>query len=62
MKLHVIVSDYGAAANLGGNVEVTAKAFDLPEEIAEYIRSRRGAWQSVTIAFEDEKEPSHDNQ
>ena len=58
MKLHVIVSDYGAAANIGGNVEITAKAFDLPEEIAEYIRASRGKWQSVTLALEDEKEPS----
>lgn len=62
MKLHVIISDYGAAANIGGNVEVTAKTFDLPEEIAEYIRSRRGEWQSVMLAFEDEKESSHDSQ
>lgn len=62
MKLYVIVSEYGAAANIGGNVEVTAKAFDLPEEVADYIRSRVGAWQSVTLAFEDEREPSHDNQ
>ena len=61
MRLHVVVSDYGAAANVGGNVEVTAKSFELPEEIAEYIRSRRGEWQSVTLAFEDEKETSHDN-
>ena len=62
MKLHVVVSDYGAAANIGGNVEITAKAFDLPEEIAEYIRSRQGEWTSVTIAFEDEEEPGHDKQ
>ena len=61
MKLHVVVSDYGAAANIGGNVEITAKAFDLPEEIAEYIRSRQGKWTSVTIAFEDEEETNHDN-
>lgn len=60
MKLHVIVSEYGAAANIGGNVEVTAKAFDLPEEVAEYIRSRVGYWQSATLAFEDEREPSYD--
>lgn len=56
MKLHVIVSGYGAAANVGGDVEITAKSFDLPEEIAEYIRSRQGNWTSVTLAFEDEKE------
>lgn len=62
MKLHVVVSDYGAAANIGGNVEITAKSFELPEEIAEYIRSRQDKWQSVTLAFEDEKETSHDNQ
>ncbi len=62
MKLHVIVSDFGAAANVGGNVEVTARSFDLPGEIAEYIRSRQGEWTSVAIAFEDEKEPSHDSQ
>lgn len=61
MKLHVVVSDYGAAANVGGNVEITAKAFDLPEEIAEYIRSRQGKWTSVTIAFEDEEEPGHES-
>ncbi len=62
MKLHVIVSDYGAAVNAGGSVEITAKAFDLPEEIAKYIRSRQGKWQSVTLALEDEKEPSYDSQ
>lgn len=62
MKLHVIVSEFGAAANIGGNVEITARAFDLPEEIAEYIRSRQGEWASVMLAFEHEKEPSHDNQ
>lgn len=56
MKLHMIVSDYGAAANVGGNVEITAKSLDLPDEIAEYIRSRQGNWTSVTLAFEDEKE------
>lgn len=56
MKLYVIVSEYGAAANIGGNVEITAKTFDLPAEIANYIRSRTGAWQSVTLAFEDEEE------
>lgn len=62
MKLHVIVSEFGAAANVGGNIEITAKSFELPEEIADYIRSRQGELASVMLAFEHEKEPNHDNQ
>lgn len=31
-----------------------------PEEVAEYIRSRVGDWQSATLAFEDERETSYD--
>ena len=55
MKLHVIVSDFGASANIGGNVEIRAKAFELPTEIARYIRTHTSQWQSVSLAFEDER-------
>ncbi|HLV16032.1 MAG TPA: hypothetical protein VKY70_01025 [Pseudomonas sp.] len=56
MKLVVIVSDFGAAANIGGCVETKAKVFDLPEEIADYIRKCRAEWTSVSLAFSDEIE------
>lgn len=56
MKLVVIVSDFGAAANIGGCVETKAKVFDLPEEIADYIRKCHTEWTSVSLAFEIEED------
>lgn len=54
MKLTVIVSEFGAAANVGGAVEIKTKNFEMPADIAAYIKSRRGSWTAVTLAFEDE--------
>lgn len=54
MKLCVITSEFGAAANLGGGVETRVKSFELPESIAAYIRRERGLWTTVSLAFEDE--------
>jgi len=56
MKLVVIVSNFGAAANVGGCVDTEAKIFDLPEEIADYIRKSRTGWTSISLAFSDETE------
>lgn len=54
MRLTVIVSDFGAAANIGGAVETQAKIFEMPADIAAYIKSNRGKWTSIALAFEDE--------
>ena len=56
MKLVVIVSNFGASVNVGGCVETEAKIFDLPEEIADYIRKSRTGWTSISLAFSDETE------
>lgn len=66
MRLTVIVSDFGSAANIGGAVETNAKIFEMPADIAAYIKSKRGNWTSIALAFEDEAAQeqggSHDNQ
>lgn len=54
MKLTVIVSEFGAAANVGGAVEIKTKNFEMPADIADYIKSRRGPWAAITLAYEDE--------
>lgn len=56
MKLYVTVSDFGAAANIGGDVAVTTKEFELPEDIANYIESNLGKWTTVSVSYEDIKE------
>ena len=52
IRLTVVVSEFGAAANVGGDVERTARTFDLSDEIADYIRSNRGQWSAVSLALE----------
>lgn len=54
MKLTVIVSDFGAAANVGGVVETKTKTFEMPADVAAYIASKRGACSAVGLAFEDD--------
>ena len=54
MKLTVIVTDFGAAANIGGCVETKTTSFELPAEIAAYIQSKRGQWTCIALAFDDE--------
>ena len=54
MKLTVIVSDFGAAANVGGTVETKTKTFEMPADIAAYIAEKRGKWTSILLAFEDD--------
>lgn len=53
IRLVVIATDFAAAANVGGNPETTARTFDLPADIAEYIASHRGKWQTVQLAIDD---------
>lgn len=55
MKLTIIVSDFGAAANIGGTVETKTKTFEMPADIAAYIALKRGEWTSVALAFEDDE-------
>lgn len=54
MKLHVIVSDFGAAVHMGAHTDIFAKSFDLPDEIADYIRKKKGDFSTVSLALEDE--------
>jgi len=54
MKLTVIVSDFGAAANIGGTVETKTKTFEMPADVATYIAGKRGEWTSIALAFEDD--------
>lgn len=55
MKMAVIVSDCAAAVHVGGEVERRFRAFDIPDEIAEYIRSVRGMYTTVSLAVIDEE-------
>lgn len=50
VRLAVIVSDFGAAANLGAGVETRVRVFDLPQEIVDYIASSKGEWTTVSLA------------
>lgn len=54
LRLTVITSEFGAAANVGGGIETHTRTFDLPAEITDYIRSQRGQWATVTLAVERE--------
>lgn len=54
VKLVVVTSDFGAAANVGGGVQTTAKSFPLPDEIASHLLGQLGQWTTVSLAFEVE--------
>jgi len=55
MKLAVIVSEFGAAANIGGDVERKVKLFDLPPEVVEYVAKNKDKWSTVSLALSDEE-------
>jgi hypothetical protein len=55
VKLAVIVSDFGAAANIGGNVETKVRTFELPAEVVAYIKREKHANSTVTLAVTDEE-------
>lgn len=60
MKLIVITADFGAAANVGGPVARTARSFELPKEIAEYIerQSKETVYRIIDAVLEfDQEEP-----
>jgi len=52
LRLTVITSDAGMAANVGGHVAHYSRTFDLPPEIADYIASQIGTYSHVTFALE----------
>lgn len=58
MRLAIITSDYGAAANVGGTVETRVRTFDLPPEIIEYIKSQRGNYSHVSFGVDDSPRPT----
>lgn len=53
VRLAVIVTDFGAAANVGGTPETKVRTFDLPPEIVAYISANRGQWTTVQLGIED---------
>ena len=56
MKMAVIVSDYSLLCNVGGELERQVKVFDLPDEIAEYIKTwQAGKWSNCSLALVDEE-------
>ena len=56
IKLAVIVSDFGAAANCGGHVECRTRTFDLPDEIVQHIQNSKNQWTNVSLAIHEEEE------
>ena len=52
MKICVIVSDFGAAANIGGNVETSVKSFAMPDDVAEFIKLRNGQWTTIQLGID----------
>ena len=51
-RLTVITSDAGMAANVGGNVALYSRTFDLPQEVQDYIKSQMGTYSHVSFALE----------
>ena len=52
VRLCVIASDYGAAANIGGGIETHVRTFDLPQEVVDHILSIENggcAWDSSNL-------------
>lgn len=60
MKLAVIVTDFGAAVNVGGGTETKVKVFDLPEDVSAYITSKQGQWSTVTLGLVNEEGDRND--
>jgi hypothetical protein len=58
MKIAVIASDAVHLVNVGGELERTYKAFDIPEEMASYIRKIKpkdtASYISISLAIEDD--------
>ena len=52
MKIAVIVADATHAVHVGGEVVRTVRMFDLPDEIAAYIRSNEDGYISVSLALD----------
>jgi len=55
MRMAVIVSDAVHMVNAGGELERTVRMFDLPDEIAAYIRKQRAnsGYVSISLALDD---------
>jgi len=51
MKIAVIITDATGLVNAGLDVERTVKAFDMPVEMAEYIRVSENSFSSVSFAI-----------
>lgn len=56
-KLAVIVSDAVHMVNVGGELIRTVRLFELPDDIAAYIKKCNGSYTTLSLAIEDN---SHD--
>ena len=54
MKVFLIVADASGYAHAGLDVERTAKTFDMPPEMADYIRMvRKNPYATISFALEE---------
>lgn len=51
MKIAVIVTDASGLFNAGLDVERTVKAFELSEEMADYIKKNEDTYASISFAI-----------
>lgn len=57
MRVAIIVADATHFVNAGMDVVRTVRMFELPQEIADYIRNSDGQYMTVTLALEEEQNP-----
>lgn len=57
MRVAIIVADATHFVNAGMDVVRTVRMFELPQEIADYIRNSCGPYMTVTLALEEEPQP-----
>jgi hypothetical protein len=56
-RIAVIVSEFGAAANVGGGVETTIRTFPAPVGLSDYVASVKAVSQYVCITLGLEYQP-----
>lgn len=58
MKLVVIVADACHVINAGGELERSARVFDMPDDIRRYIETaHENTYASVSLAITDDAQP-----
>lgn len=60
MKIAVIVTNFGAAVNIGGSAETEVRIFDAPEDLTKYVTdARKDEYTTVGLAFGASEEPTN---